>query len=72
MRARRNDEERRQWVLNDEGLYNWWRQEMRGEHKMRLFIKNNRAAIDEAIDRVLNPKPRSEYGLGYMQGRGAS
>ena len=23
--ARLNDEERRQWVLNDEGLYNWAR-----------------------------------------------
>ena len=22
-----NDEERRQWILNDEGLYNWARQE---------------------------------------------
>ena len=24
---KRNDEERRQWVLNDEGLYNWARSE---------------------------------------------
>ena len=24
---RANDEERRQWVLNDEGLYNWARSE---------------------------------------------
>lgn len=24
---RRNDEERRQWVLNDEGLYRWARSE---------------------------------------------
>ena len=23
----KNDEERRQWVLNDEGLYNWARSE---------------------------------------------
>ena len=23
--ARLNDEERRQWILNDEGLYNWAR-----------------------------------------------
>ena len=25
--APKNDEERRQWVLNDEGLYNWARSE---------------------------------------------
>lgn len=25
--AAKNDEERRQWVLNDEGLYNWARSE---------------------------------------------
>jgi len=25
--AKRNDEERRLWVLNDEGLYNWARAE---------------------------------------------
>jgi hypothetical protein len=25
----RNDDERRQWVLNDEGLYNWARSEAR-------------------------------------------
>jgi hypothetical protein len=24
---KRNDEERREWVLNDEGLYNWARRE---------------------------------------------
>ena len=24
---KRNDEERRQWILNDEGLYNWARSE---------------------------------------------
>ena len=26
-RHKLNDEERQQWVLNDEGLYNWARQE---------------------------------------------
>ncbi len=24
---KRNDEERRQWIMNDEGLYNWARSE---------------------------------------------
>ena len=27
---KRNDEERHQWVVNDEGLYNWARSECRG------------------------------------------
>lgn len=28
-KPRRNDDERRLWVLNDEGLYNWARSEAR-------------------------------------------
>jgi len=66
----RNDEERELWVRNDEGLYRWWRSEMGGERKLRQFIRENRTAIDEAIDRVLNKEPeeRSSY---YMIGRGA-
>ena len=27
---KRNDDERRQWILNDEGLYNWARSEAKG------------------------------------------
>jgi hypothetical protein len=51
-----NDEERRLWVLNDEGLYNWWRST---HQSIRAFIRENRAELTELIDRVLNQKPLS-------------
>ena len=44
--ARLNDEERRQWIENDEGLYNWQR---RSRLSMREFIRQNRTEIDAAI-----------------------
>lgn len=50
-----NDEERRQWVLNDEGLYNWYISSRMGLYK---FIRENRDEIDRIINQVLNPKPR--------------
>ena len=60
---RRNDDERRNWVLNDEGLYNWMRSEYPGkrdgEYDVRKWIAKNRAGIDEVIDRELNRKPVS-------------
>lgn len=48
---RRNDEERRQWVLNDEGLYRWWQSSRIGLYR---FIRENREEIDTAIDGALN------------------
>ena len=54
--VRRNNEERRQWILNDEGLYDWWQQTGK---PMILFIQDNRMQIDECIDRMLNIEPRS-------------
>ena len=46
-----NDNERELWVLNDEGLYNWFR----SSHKpIRVFIKENRAEITQAINKALN------------------
>ena len=54
MKRRRNDDDRRQWVDNDEGLYNW----QRGSGlSMRAFIRQNREKIDAAIDRVLDAPP---------------
>jgi hypothetical protein len=53
--TRRNDEERRLWVLNDEGLYQWFIRS-RPRLGIRAFIQANRAEIDECIDRVLNPR----------------
>ncbi len=58
-----NNNDRSQWINNDEGLYNWWKS---SRMSMTKFIKE----IDEAITNAL--KPKQEYGLGYMQGLGAS
>ena len=41
-----NDEDRRQWVQNDEGLYNWWKSTGIGLYR---FVNENRQAITEAI-----------------------
>lgn len=49
-----DDEERRMWVMNDEGLYNWWRSSRMG---LYAFIKKNRKEITDAINSVLNQKP---------------
>ena len=54
MKKLMNDEERRLWVLNDEGLYNWYRSSRLSVQK---FIKENRKEITEAINRVLNREP---------------
>lgn len=48
-----NDEERRQWVLNDEGLYNWWKSSHMG---LYAFINKNREEITNCIERALEPK----------------
>jgi len=59
---RRNDEDRSQWVRNDEGLYDMWRRSRKSE---RAFIRENRATIDEAIDPVLTgelPAHHLKYG----------
>ena len=48
-----NDEERRKWVLNDEGLYNKWQDSHIG---LYTFIKKNRKEITEHIERSLEPK----------------
>jgi len=48
-----NNRERELWIMNDEGLYRWWRS---SRMSITAFIKEHREEIDEAIDRVLNPK----------------
>jgi len=52
---RRNDEERREWVQNDEGLYRWQLSSRQGLYR---FVRENRKEIDELIDRQLNRKPQ--------------
>lgn len=46
-----NDTERAEFIDNDEGLYDWWRGS--GQSKAR-FIRENRAEITTAIDKVVN------------------
>lgn len=50
-----NDNDRRQWVNNDEGLYNWWKC---SRQSMTQFIRENRAELDVAINNILNPPPK--------------
>lgn len=52
--TRLNDKERKMWVINDEGLYMWWKSERVG---ITTFIKANRKQLDECILGVLNRKP---------------
>ena len=55
-----NDEERRLWVLNDEGLYRWWKDTGLA---LPRFIRENREVITEAVDRALGTyerKPQCE------------
>lgn len=57
-----NDQERAQWVDNDEGLYR-----LKGRMSMRKFIRENRALIDEVIERVTKgSKPAHYLAYGWM------
>lgn len=51
---RLNNEERRLWTLNDEGLYNWFRST---RLSMTKFIKENREEIDKHIKKALGRYP---------------
>jgi len=53
-----NDEDRRLWVLNDEGLYNWWRGSGR---PIRAFIRANREQLDEVIGNMISGRRRQHY-----------
>lgn len=59
--SKHNDEERRQWIENDEGLYNWQRS---SRQSMKQFIRENRAEIDAAIDNVTSGRKPAHY-LAY-------
>jgi hypothetical protein len=52
---RLNDRERELWVLNDEGLYRWWRSAHMG---MRRFIREHRDELDACIRRALGSDDR--------------
>lgn len=56
-----NNDERSQWIDNDEGLYNWWRSSRQSK---RDFIRDNRAEIDAAIENVTSNRKPAHY-LAY-------
>ena len=45
-----NDRERRLWILNDEGLYNWHKV---SKLSMQAFINENRAELTAVIFKAL-------------------
>lgn len=49
-----NNDDRREWILNDEGLYRWWKSEKK---PMLVFIKENREELNAYINAKLNKKP---------------
>jgi len=59
--TRINDNERRLWVENDEGLYN---EQRRSGKPMRTFIRGSRAMIDEVIRNVTSGTKPAHY-LAY-------
>ncbi len=57
-RSTHNDTEREEWILNDEGIYDWQR---RSRLSMRAFILLHRAEIDQAIDTVNNGTKQAHF-----------
>lgn len=47
-----NDQDRKQWVQNDEGLYRWWLSTRQG---ITTFVRENRAELTRLITAYLNP-----------------
>lgn len=57
-----NDNDRAQWIDNDEGLYLWWKSSRQSK---RTFIRENRAEITAAITAVLDgTKPAHHLAYG--------
>ncbi len=55
-----NDDERRLWVLNDEGLYMAMREDNRGkrdgQYSIMSWVRKNRTLIDNVILSSMNKK----------------
>ena len=56
-----NDKERAMWIDNEEGFYNWWKQSRLSK---RAFMRQNREALDQAINRVASGEKQAHY-LAY-------
>ena len=63
------DEDRHQWIQNDEGLYDMARESNRRGIPMSRFIRDNRAIIDEVIHNVRDGVKPAHY-LTYHHGTG--
>ncbi len=53
-----NNQERSQWIDNDEGLYRWFLSSHMSKVK---FIQENKEEIDQCINNVLNGTKRAHY-----------
>ena len=49
-----NDNDRRDWVNNDEGLYDWWKSSGIGLYR---FVRENRAELTRIITAALERPP---------------
>ena len=58
MKNRITNEERRLWIINDEGLYNW---QTSSKLSLGRFILQNKHEIDAVINNVLSGKKRAHY-----------
>lgn len=55
---RMNDDEREDWIMNDEGLYD---QYVKSGLSMRAFIRKMRGEIDEVRDNVVSGQKPAHY-----------
>lgn len=46
------------WISNDEGLYDWWRQSRLSK---RQFIKDNKEQLKNCIQKVLDGRRPAHY-----------
>jgi hypothetical protein len=58
-----NDNDREEWIINDEGLLSWQRSSRLG---MRAFIRANRAELDEQIIAMRDAPPREPTWRDYV------
>lgn len=61
-----NNQERTQWIDNDEGLYQWWRSSRMSKAD---FIREYRTEIDQAITSVTTGRKPAHF-LAYDHGIG--
>ena len=65
-----NDEERRHWVMNDEGLYSLFLGSWERRHGgVKAFVRNHRALIDAAIHAITTARELAHY-IKYHHGAG--